>query len=332
MFAGTSYASQEPVGPTTDLLLPIVDANKNEYSPWHDIVWPADLVSPPERQQAPHQHRLDHFWAGIGALAACAPRPTVEVETTKRQDEVVVVRAAKALRAGEEVTVDCGDAASLETTTPLRGTVQPVEWLQENGVCLDTLTVQDSTVGGRGAFAQRAFTAGDVVAVSPVLHLDRSQTEILRQERSSEEEEPWLLRDHRIKYTSQVVGQQRMLNYCYSHPDSNVMLLPLAPAVNFINHASSQEQAPPNVAIRWSTFSDSQELREEVPVMELLEQPAGDLVVEFVALRDIAAGQEVLIDYGEEWEQAWDDTPRRRFLSPRDGCPRGLLSLQLDQV
>ena len=41
--------------------------------------------------------------------------------------------------------------------------------------------------------------------------------------------------------------------------------------------------------------------------MELFEEPAGFLVVKFVALRDIAAGEEILIDYGPEWEQAWEN-------------------------
>ena len=95
-----------------------------------------------------------------------------------------------------------------------------------------------------------------------------------------------LFRDHGIEYqASNVLGRQLLLNYCFGSPaQSNILLLPMAPAVPFINHSSQQ----PNVQIRWSSaINNSTKLREELPVMELLEQAAGELVVELVALREI---------------------------------------------
>jgi len=283
VYTGRNYASKATVG-ATDLVLPITDANKNEYSPWHDMVWDADLL--PNEKQAEHRHQLDHFWAGLGSLATCAQRPNLLVNKSTAAADDVVFQAKQTIKVGDELTMDCGDL-SISNDAPFRGHSQPLDWLQANGVCLDTLSVKDSTVcEGRGAFSKHDVAQGDVVIVSPVVHFDRSQTEILEQERSLEDE-PWLLRDHKIRYTSQVVGQQKLLNYCYSHPNSNVMLLPNAPGVNFINHSSEK----PNVQIRWSSFCDSTKLREELPIMELFEQAAGDLVVEFVALTEIQPGK-----------------------------------------
>jgi SET domain len=95
-----------------------------------------------------------------------------------------------------------------------------------------------------------------------------------------------------------------LLNYCYGHPDSNLLLLPYGPGVNFINHHETKA----NVYIRWSTrFGDSTEYRENTPLMELYEQPAtGKLMMEFVALKDIMPGDEVYLDYGPEFVNAWN--------------------------
>ena len=311
-YTGRGYVAQETVG-ERDLLIPITDANKNEFSPWHDIVWDADLL--PREQQAEHLHQLDHLWAGLGSLMTCAKRPNLKVNSDK---DGVVFQALKNLKVGDELTMDCGTSQPDNNT--IRGSSQSLEWIKANSICIDTLTIQPSTVNsaGRGAFAKQAAAKGDVVAVSPVVHFDRSQTEILQQERSVEDE-PWLLREHKIRYTSHVVGQQKLLNYCYSHPQSNVMLLPIGPGVNFINHSSRR----PNVQIRWSIFSDSETLRETLPVMELFEETVGDLVIEFVALTDIAEGDEILMDYGAEWEQAWNSRESEDSFRHEIGVPDG---------
>ena len=225
------------------------------------------------------------------------------------------------LKAGELLVIDCNDDdddhdEEEDEETPHQQknkTVKSLDWLRSNGVCIDdgTLSVRQSTIqgAGRGAFAKRFVTSSSVIAISPVIHMDRSQTEIVKQEYKETGHKIPLFRDHGIEYTSsQVVGQQLMLNYCYGHPDSNVLLLPFGPGVNFINH-----HRQPNAIIRWSkTFGDSRSLREETNVMQLLELGAGELFVEFVALTDIQPGDEVFIDYGDVYETAWKEHVNRK--------------------
>ena len=49
-------------------------------------------------------------------------------------------------------------------------------------------------------------------------------------------------------------GHQLLLNYCYGHPDSSLLLLPDSPMVNLIRHYKNptDKNEQPNVAIRWS--------------------------------------------------------------------------------
>jgi hypothetical protein len=42
-----------------------------------------------------------------------------------------------------------------------------------------------------------------------------------------------------------------------------------------------------------------------MPITEWIDDMHAGLMLDFVATRDIEAGEEVLIDYGEEWEMAW---------------------------
>ena len=46
-------------------------------------------------------------------------------------------------------------------------------------------------------------------------------------------------------------------------------------------------------------------------------------MLEYVALREIQEGEEVLVDYGTEWEAAWDEhvktwKPVEEYISPYD--------------
>ena len=50
-----------------------------------------------------------------------------------------------------------------------------------------------------------------------------------------------------------VNDQQLMLNYLFGHPKSDLMLLPIGPMVNFINHNRQQ----PNAVIRWHTVKET---------------------------------------------------------------------------
>jgi SET domain len=162
---------------------------------------------------------------------------------------------------------------------------QSIDWLHQNGACLDRLKIEPSrTVPYQsGAFLksnQRAFDQGQVIATLPMIALSR---EHMRLSNSSSYE-------------------QLMLNYCYGHPESSLLLFPYSPVVNFVNHATNGKA---NVGIRWSTMNN--DTTQQLSVAQLLETTAnaGGIVMELYAIQEVHPGEEILLDYGRQWETAW---------------------------
>jgi hypothetical protein len=159
------------------------------------------------------------------------------------------------------------------------------EWLQEHGFCMDNLQPRKTaTDKGWGAFAKRDLSQGTIVAPLPLLHLHR---EILQVE--------W-----KDLVTTLWKGQQLLLNYCFGHPQSTVLLFPYSTAVGYINHGR-----PANVALRWSDRMTRPERLHEPAENLHADHLESGLLLELVALRDIDEGEEILLDYGDEWVAAW---------------------------
>jgi hypothetical protein len=321
LFTGHSLEPKASVG-EPDIVLPMIDANKNEYSPWQDTSYAQSII--PDTFMPDHKYNLEYILGGVASLTRCSiessniepfSKRVVNDGTTGAIHNMGFVTTTN-LRAGDEILMDCDsdldifylyeNYESLHSNPDNRR--QSVEWLEEHAVCVDQLTVgPPSTVAGqRGAFSKNFVSKGQVIISSPLIHFDRSQLEIVYQDHKQPEEQ--LLpnsREHGIEYkASKVIGHQVMMNYAYGHKDSNVMLLPIAPGVNYINHHDQ-----PNAAIRWSTvFNDTKILRETLPLMELYDASAPLFVMDFVALRDILPGEEIHIDYGMEWARAWNSS------------------------
>ena len=161
-------------------------------------------------------------------------------------------------------------------------------------VCLDqNLRVGRSNIpsAGQGLFAKKTLSSGSRVISTPLIPIHRSEMEI---------EDP------------DVNSKQLMLNYAYGHPGSDLLLLPYGPLVNYFNHG---KQA--NVAVRWHVVPPQQKTlhrREEHHHPELFAWSAEQvalthgkgLVMDIVALREIQKGEEVVLDYGAGWREAWD--------------------------
>jgi hypothetical protein len=81
-----------------------------------------------------------------------------------------------------------------------------------------------------------------------------------------------------------------------------------------VNHSRN-----PNVALRWSTSPQhhGQWLDLSLDQFEEFNYP-GALILELVALRDIAQGEELLLDYGEDWDAAW--RLHTKFWKPVEGA------------
>ena len=197
----------------------------------------------------------------------------------------------------KEDTVDSAFSSSTNPQFPERKLYKPVETLLETGFCLDNIKTGDSTIpsAGRGAFANRDMTAGAILAPVPVLPITKREAmDITRLRHISE--------GVSIPFTT----RQLLLNYCYGHPKSSVLLFPYSPMVNLINHSSKRT----NVKLQWSSHN---KLHKDLSLEQLRQINSntsaaltpGGLLLELVATRDIAEGEELLLDYSNLWEEAW---------------------------
>ena len=175
--------------------------------------------------------------------------------------------------------------------------IRSLSWLKENGLCIDNIMPKRSTIpqAGKGAFATRHIPKGDVVAPAPLVHVRREHMEIYDS------------RDvHNPRSKTWFDGRQLILNYCYGHPNSSLLLFPYAPVTNYINHGKGHA----NIGLRWSTLPNHRREWFNRSVDDLMTEDHAGLIMEYVALRDIKPNEEILLDYGESWNEAWEEHVR----------------------
>lgn len=182
-----------------------------------------------------------------------------------------------------------------------------LETLLEVGVCLSDVYVAESTVSPssshRGLFTKRSFRKDDLITVSPVLVL-------------------------RMKHIEATKGSSVLLNYIITEKGASVGLLPLGHAA-MINHADRRipHAKEANVFVAWHDWSahvhgtaedDGDKspnyahscISKDSSIEHLLVEPLESLILSpfalldlaYYATRDIAVGEEVLMDYGVEWQ------------------------------
>ena len=107
-----------------------------------------------------------------------------------------------------------------------------------------------------------------------------------------------------------------LLNYCFGHANSSLVFFPYAPIVNYINHSPTV----PNAKVRWSQHStyEHADWIHTKSLDDIVEYDSAGLLMEFVATRDIAQGDEILIDYGAQWEDAWNTHVQQWTAPPSD--------------
>jgi hypothetical protein len=161
-----------------------------------------------------------------------------------------------------------------------------VEDLSAHGHCLSDVSVRDSGIpgAGQGLFAERAFRQGDVVSISPVLVMSK-----------------------------QVLGNSSansvLLNYAISLDGSDVAVLPIGKAAMANN--GGREGA--SLSMHWYDWDSSRvfydadlpEVIKRQSIEKIEGSPSASLDISYVATRDIQAGEELTIFYGEQWESAW---------------------------
>ncbi|KAL7567860.1 hypothetical protein ACA910_022642 [Epithemia clementina (nom. ined.)] len=179
-----------------------------------------------------------------------------------------------------------------------------LEWLQThpNSYCQDHLRPNISKIpqAGRGAFATRHLPAGTVVGYSPLIHMGKDGRAVFDISYPAESD-PYNNGGKKPRHIYDLV-----INYSFGHPNSTMILTPYGGMVNYINHDSNN----PNVQVRFP----NKELIAHKPEWLLKDPEFFHLAVEkiglsfeYVALRDITEGEEVVMDYGPVWEQAWQE-------------------------
>lgn len=141
---------------------------------------------------------------------------------------------------------------SAEAQQSIDGGMCPVEWIKMHGVCVDniilgkTSTVTDNKAG-RGAFAKRFLKAESLIAPIPLLHvIDKDVFNFYLWDTPNNDGARVLLKEQGV------IGKQLLLNYCFGHPHSSLLLCQTTNTA-LINHHKDQ----PNARIQWSEWDPS---------------------------------------------------------------------------
>ena len=100
-----------------------------------------------------------------------------------------------------------------------------------------------------------------------------------------------------------------LMNYCIASAHSNITLFPIALAA-MINHSPTHTA---NVEVDWywwnkdGTNDETMNRKMQTSLLDLSLKGAAQLDLQYIATRDIKAGEEILYSYGEEWQDAWSE-------------------------
>lgn len=171
-----------------------------------------------------------------------------------------------------------------------------LEYLRENGRCMDHIRSGKSKIeqAGRGAFATRDLPAGTVITTTPLHHVHDEAFVNMYNFTSLDETGEY------VRITDQVVGKQLILNYCFGHPASTLLVCPYGSGISYINH--NREEA--NVKVRWAEnfpLGHNASVVEDGPFSIFRETEKAMLSFDYVATKDISANDELFLDYGDEW-------------------------------
>ncbi|CAJ1942290.1 unnamed protein product [Cylindrotheca closterium] len=170
------------------------------------------------------------------------------------------------------------------------------DWLDKHALCADNFEFGVSTIpkAGHGLFASRYLSEGSAILPVPLIHIPERSVLTMRQPRK--------LIDMGHKH-EKFTRQQLLLNYCLGHVDSTLVLSPYGPSFGLINH----NQTRANVRLQWAKPERSNHFPEalEKDVKWFTTEKGSRLGMEVITLRDIEPGEEILLDYGDDWEKAW---------------------------
>ena len=193
-----------------------------------------------------------------------------------------------------------------------------LDWLEAHGTCIDHIAPGWSTLpqAGHGAFATRPLEQGKVITSSPLHHFPdyafMNMYHLLEENSTAadddDDEDEDGSESHRwYRMRDQIEKMQLYYNYCYGVSDSTLLLCPYGAGISYINHNQSQA----NVRVEWADpahlMVHNRTAVEVGTLDDLSVSPRPQLGFQYVATRDIIAGEELFLDYGDAWERAWNE-------------------------
>lgn len=175
--------------------------------------------------------------------------------------------------------------------------VKDIDWLKMNAYCQDNLVAGVSKIqhAGRGAFAARDMRKGEVVSAMPLVALNKGKSALTMAEWDEADD------DTPVEGTK---TYQLLYNYMLEHPQSSALFFPAGALTPYINHGGKKA----NVKMMWSTKDWSNvKAAQEMSVEDISGVGPIDMILELVATRPIQKGEEVLLNYGDDWDNAWKE-------------------------
>ena len=217
---------------------------------------------------------------------------------------------------GEEMFNSYGDtwftSKGIELSTPSKqeSSYPSMSELKAVGHCVSNIYTSKSKISaqesaGQGVFASVEFKKGELVDVSPVLVLPK----------------------HEVQEASD--SSYVLINFCFSRPGSDLAFLPIGYGA-VCNHGGKNA----NVAIEWHWWGGSyNESVLSISPAELLKSEFAQLYFSYRALRDIKKDEEILIDYGADWEADWNKylQAKRDFKIFKEAVPLFRRSIDINE-
>ncbi len=261
-------------------------------------------------------------------------------------------RASRDIRPGEELIVECTDNSDNFDASKYGPTkFQPKE-AGGYSICLDdkveirladhTSNIAGGSYGGqRGLFAKRKLGKDETLTSTPMIPIHKEEMTMEREKYAS------LIEDLEVQGLLETFGvppkkQQLLLNYLFGNPESSLLWLPMTPHLLAVNHAPRDQNIQPNARLQWHKTDvypdtiDGKPLsrRQKFHHEELLKMDSNEvalkhgmgLMVDLVALRDIKENEEILIDYGKAWDDAWKEHNQKW-----DTAIKGIQSLHAEE-
>lgn len=100
-----------------------------------------------------------------------------------------------------------------------------------------------------------------------------------------------------------------LMNYCIASAHSSIAIFPFGLGA-LINHSPSQTA---NVEIDWYWWNndgandDTMNRKLNTSLKDLSLKDSAQLDLQYIATRDIDAGEEIFYSYGQEWQDAWSE-------------------------